>query len=121
VAQAVALGELSGKKGHLSPLEPLLKEPNGPTYIAPLLLNDDHTPMEFVVHVLDRFFNRDHEAAHRIMMHVHQRGIGECGVLLRGRRNQSDAGYVHLGQSSASCIHDNCSKKFASCSNPRLR
>ena len=45
-----------------------------------LLLNDDYTPMEFVVHVLERFFNKDHETAHRIMMHVHQHGIGECGV-----------------------------------------
>src|SRR6202789_979546 len=45
-----------------------------------LLLNDDYTPMEFVIHVLERFFNKDHDAAQRIMMHVHQQGIGECGV-----------------------------------------
>jgi ATP-dependent Clp protease adaptor protein ClpS len=45
-----------------------------------ILLNDDYTPMEFVVHVLERFFNKDAEAAHQIMMHVHQHGIGECGV-----------------------------------------
>ena len=45
-----------------------------------ILLNDDYTPMEFVVHVLERFFNKDHETAHRIMMHVHQHGIGECGI-----------------------------------------
>ena len=45
-----------------------------------LLLNDDYTPMEFVVHELERFFNKDREAATRIMMHVHQTGIGECGV-----------------------------------------
>src|SRR5262245_54021740 len=51
-----------------------------PTPHRVLLLNDDYTPMEFVVHVLERFFNKDHEAAHRIMMHVHQHGIGECGV-----------------------------------------
>ena len=36
--------------------------------------------MAFVVHVLERFFNKDREAATRIMMHVHQHGIGECGV-----------------------------------------
>jgi ATP-dependent Clp protease adaptor protein ClpS len=36
--------------------------------------------MDFVVHVLERIFNKDHETAHRIMMHVPQRGIGECGV-----------------------------------------
>jgi ATP-dependent Clp protease adaptor protein ClpS len=51
-----------------------------PSMYRVLLLNDDYTPMEFVVHVLERFFNKDHEAAHRIMMHVHQHGIGECGV-----------------------------------------
>ena len=45
-----------------------------------LLLNDDYTPMEFVVHVLERFFNKDREAATRIMLHVHHHGIGECGV-----------------------------------------
>jgi ATP-dependent Clp protease adaptor protein ClpS len=51
-----------------------------PSLYRVLLLNDDYTPMEFVVHVLERFFNKDHDAAHRIMMHVHQHGIGECGV-----------------------------------------
>ena len=51
-----------------------------PSLYRVLLLNDDYTPMEFVVHVLERFFNKNHEAAYRIMMHVHQHGIGECGV-----------------------------------------
>jgi ATP-dependent Clp protease adaptor protein ClpS len=51
-----------------------------PSLYRVLLLNDDYTPMEFVVHVLERFFNKDVEAAHRIMMHVHQHGVGECGV-----------------------------------------
>ena len=45
-----------------------------------VLLNDDYTPMEFVVYVLQRFFNKDHETAERIMLHVHQRGVGVCGV-----------------------------------------
>jgi ATP-dependent Clp protease adapter protein ClpS len=44
-----------------------------------LLLNDDYTPMEFVVHVLERFFSKDREKP-RIMLHVHQKGVGECGV-----------------------------------------
>jgi ATP-dependent Clp protease adaptor protein ClpS len=57
--------------------KPQTKRPN---LYRVLLLNDDYTPMEFVVHVLERFFNKDAEAAHRIMMHVHQHGIGECGV-----------------------------------------
>ncbi len=45
-----------------------------------LLLNDDYTPMEFVIHVLERFFNKDRDAATRIMLHVHNNGVGECGV-----------------------------------------
>jgi ATP-dependent Clp protease adaptor protein ClpS len=57
--------------------KPQTKRPN---LYRVLLLNDDYTPMEFVVHVLERFFNKDHESAHRIMMHVHQHGIGECGI-----------------------------------------
>jgi ATP-dependent Clp protease adaptor protein ClpS len=57
--------------------KPQTKRPN---LYRVLLLNDDYTPMEFVVHVLERFFNKDQEAAHQIMMHVHQHGIGECGI-----------------------------------------
>ena len=56
---------------------PQTKRPN---MYRVLLLNDDYTPMEFVVHVLERFFNKDREAATRIMLHVHHHGIGECGI-----------------------------------------
>ncbi len=45
-----------------------------------MLLNDDYTPMEFVVHVLERFFNKAREDATQIMLHVHQKGVGICGV-----------------------------------------
>ncbi|WP_420822619.1 ATP-dependent Clp protease adapter ClpS [Sphingomonas flavalba] len=45
-----------------------------------LMLNDDYTPMEFVVLVLQRFFRMDMEAATRVMLHVHQKGVGVCGV-----------------------------------------
>ncbi len=51
-----------------------------PSFYRVLLLNDDYTPMEFVVHVLERFFNKDREAATRIMLLVHHHGIGECGI-----------------------------------------
>ena len=56
---------------------PRLKRP--PLYQV-VLLNDDYTPMEFVVHVLERFFAKSHEDAVRIMLHVHHRGVGVCGV-----------------------------------------
>jgi ATP-dependent Clp protease adaptor protein ClpS len=57
--------------------KPRVKRPN---MYRVLLLNDDYTPMEFVVHVLIRFFNKNQEDATRIMLHVHQNGVGECGV-----------------------------------------
>jgi ATP-dependent Clp protease adaptor protein ClpS len=56
---------------------PRTKRPN---LYRVLLLNDDYTPMEFVVHVVERFFNKSREDATRIMLHVHQNGVGECGV-----------------------------------------
>jgi ATP-dependent Clp protease adaptor protein ClpS len=57
--------------------KPRTKRPN---LYRVLLLNDDYTPMEFVIHVLERFFNKNREDATRIMLHVHQNGVGECGV-----------------------------------------
>ena len=51
-----------------------------PNVYRVLLLNDDYTPMEFVVHVLEKFFSKNHDEAVRIMLHVHQHGVGECGV-----------------------------------------
>jgi ATP-dependent Clp protease adaptor protein ClpS len=51
-----------------------------PNLYRVLLLNDDYTPMEFVVHVLERFFQKGRDDATRIMLHVHQHGVGECGV-----------------------------------------
>ncbi len=45
-----------------------------------LILNDDYTPMEFVVLVLKRFFNMDIDEATRVMLHVHQKGVGVCGT-----------------------------------------
>ena len=51
-----------------------------PSLYRVLLLNDDFTPMEFVVHVLERFFSKNREQAQQIMLHVHNNGVGECGV-----------------------------------------
>jgi ATP-dependent Clp protease adaptor protein ClpS len=51
-----------------------------PALYRVLLLNDDYTPMEFVVTVLKKYFNKGPEDATRIMLHVHQHGVGECGV-----------------------------------------
>jgi ATP-dependent Clp protease adaptor protein ClpS len=51
-----------------------------PNMYRVLLLNDDYTPMEFVVLILERFFGKNREEATRIMLHVHHHGVGECGI-----------------------------------------
>jgi ATP-dependent Clp protease adaptor protein ClpS len=51
-----------------------------PSLYRVLLLNDDYTPMEFVVHVVERFFSKSRDEATQIMLHVHQHGVGECGI-----------------------------------------
>ena len=61
----------------ITKVKPKAKRPN---LYRVLILNDDYTPMEFVVHILERFFNKNREEATRIMLHVHRRGVGICGV-----------------------------------------
>lgn len=51
-----------------------------PAMYKVLILNDDYTPMEFVVHILERFFNKNRQEATDIMLHVHRRGVGICGI-----------------------------------------
>ena len=48
-----------------------------------IILNDDYTPMEFVVHILQAFFNLTHDKAQNVMLNVHQKGKGVCGVYTR--------------------------------------
>jgi ATP-dependent Clp protease adaptor protein ClpS len=51
-----------------------------PSLYKVLLLNDDYTPMEFVVHILESIFNKTREEAVQIMLHVHRSGVGVCGI-----------------------------------------
>ena len=60
--------------------KPQCKEP--PKYRV-LLHNDDYTPMDFVVHVLEIFFHMDREKATQVMLHVHTQGVGLCGIFTR--------------------------------------
>ncbi|MDT8404955.1 ATP-dependent Clp protease adapter ClpS [Sulfuriflexus sp.] len=60
--------------------KPELKQP--PQYKV-LLLNDDYTPMEYVIYVLEGFFDMNREKATQIMLHVHTRGAGVCGIYTR--------------------------------------
>ena len=64
-------------KGVLLKTKPITKKPS---MYKVILLNDDYTPMEFVVYVLQKIFNKNQEDATQIMLHVHQNGIGICGV-----------------------------------------
>ena len=72
-------GETGGGAGAATVTEtkPKLQKPS---LYRVLILNDDYSPMEFVVYVLERFFQKSREEATRIMLHVHQHGVGECGV-----------------------------------------
>jgi ATP-dependent Clp protease adaptor protein ClpS len=60
-------------------LKPRVKNEK-PSLYKVLLLNDDYTPMEFVVHILERFFNKSRQEATDIMLHVHRKGVGVCGI-----------------------------------------
>ena len=72
-------GGVTGGRGTsvITRIQPKAKKPS---LYRVLLLNDDYTPMEFVIHTLERFFQKDREAATRIMLQVHNHGVGECGV-----------------------------------------
>ena len=59
-------------------------KPKPPSMYRVVLLNDDFTPMEFVVDVLERFFNKNREQATQIMLQVHTEGSGVCGIYPHG-------------------------------------
>ena len=74
------MAEKHEEGGLLAPEHTRVKPP--PLYRV-VLLNDDYTPMEFVVQVLQKFFAMDHEQATRIMLKVHTEGVGVCGIYPR--------------------------------------
>ena len=63
--------------GVITKEKPEVKKPD---MYAVVLINDDYTPMEFVVLILQRFFGHNTQTAQKIMLHVHQKGVGVCGV-----------------------------------------
>ena len=65
------------QRGLLLESKPKTKKPS---MYKVLMLNDDYTPMEFVIHVLENFFSMSHDEATQVMLHVHQKGVGICGV-----------------------------------------
>lgn len=70
----------SGGRDQLGVVTKTRARPKKPSQFKVLLLNDDYTPMEFVVIVLKRFFQMDMDQATRVMLHVHQKGVGVCGI-----------------------------------------
>jgi len=73
-------GDDDGRQDQIGIATKTRTKPKKPSQFKVLLLNDDYTPMEFVVMVLKRFFNMDLEQATRVMLHVHQKGVGICGI-----------------------------------------
>ena len=70
-------GKGETETGTITRTRPKTKRPN---LYRVMLLNDDYTPMDFVILVLQDVFNKSREDAMQIMLHVHQKGVGECGV-----------------------------------------
>jgi hypothetical protein len=94
--------------------KPKVKKPN---LYRVLLLNDDYTPMEFVVHVLERFFQQNRDEATQIMLHVHKWRGRVRRLHLRSGRNQSDAGHGFRPTESASAAMRYGKKVRAACAN----
>ena len=61
-------------------LKPSKIKPKLPSLYKVLILNDDYTPMEFVVHVVQKVFNKSHDEATRLMLTIHTEGMGVCGM-----------------------------------------
>ena len=74
------MGNEDGKNGNGQLILDSRTETKKPSMYKVIMLNDDYTPMEFVVHVLQKFFGRSSDESTQIMLNVHQRGVGVCGV-----------------------------------------
>ncbi|MDE0796478.1 MAG: ATP-dependent Clp protease adapter ClpS [Alphaproteobacteria bacterium] len=70
-------GDGDSETGVVTRTKPKTKKPS---MYKVIMLNDDFTPMEFVILVLERFFSKSQEESTQIMLHVHQKGVGVCGV-----------------------------------------
>ncbi|MBS0335954.1 MAG: ATP-dependent Clp protease adapter ClpS [Proteobacteria bacterium] len=78
-----------------------------PPMFKVMLLNDDYTPMEFVVLVLQKFFDMTRERATQVMLAVHREGIGVCGVYpkdIAATKVQQVAGYARKHQHPLQCV-----------------
>ncbi|MBB1488497.1 ATP-dependent Clp protease adapter ClpS [Oceanospirillum sediminis] len=104
--QAAIVNQADDQESHdyegdvaVAPAKPELKQP--PMYKV-VLLNDDYTPMEFVVEILTTFFNMDQDKATQVMLAVHTKGKGVCGVYTR---DIAETKCVQVNQYSRECQH----------------
>ena len=95
------------KKQEESVLETEVTRVKPPPLFKVMLLNDDFTPMDFVVAVIQKFFGKDREQATRIMLKVHREGVGVCGVFPRdiaSTKVEQVIAYARQNQHPLACI-----------------
>lgn len=88
-------------------VEKLTAKTAAPPMFKVILLNDDYTPMEFVVHILEKFFGKNAEDAFRVMLQVHHEGKGVCGVYpfdIASSRVAQVAQYARARQHPLQCV-----------------
>jgi ATP-dependent Clp protease adaptor protein ClpS len=84
----------ANRPGNVAEKEKLKKPPN----YAVMLVNDDYTPMEFVVEVLEKFFQKNADEAHQLMLQVHEKGEAVCGIFTREVAETKAARVVQYSQ-----------------------
>ena len=100
---------MATRKQGESVLEAERSKTRPPPLFKVLLLNDDYTPMDFVVVVLQKFFGMNREQATRIMLKVHKEGVGVCGVFPRdvaATKVELVTGYAREHQHPLACVMD---------------
>jgi ATP-dependent Clp protease adaptor protein ClpS len=101
------MGRMVIKKQEESVLETEVTRVKPPPLFKVMLLNDDFTPMDFVVAVIQKFFGKDREQATRIMLKVHREGVGVCGVFPRdiaSTKVEQVIAYARQNQHPLACI-----------------
>jgi ATP-dependent Clp protease adaptor protein ClpS len=101
------MGRMVTKKQEESVLETEVNRVKPPPLFKVMLLNDDFTPMDFVVTVIQKFFGKDREQATRIMLKVHREGVGVCGVFPRdiaATKVEQVIAYARQNQHPLACI-----------------
>jgi ATP-dependent Clp protease adaptor protein ClpS len=105
--EAIRMGRMATRRQQESVLEAESTKLQPPRLYKVLLLNDDYTPMDFVVIVLQKFFALDREHATRVMLEVHREGAGVCGVFPRdvaATKVEQVSSYAREHQHPLACV-----------------